>query len=236
MTNDSDSIATLRLLAKCGSMDLSMLGPIADEITQLRGNLSLAEDGLANYALEVERLQKRLDRINEKWPHVTEVERLRDALKRVRRVAAEGTTHTGMIAALGILVDRVLNPGNGPLPPDYTYHSHEPSEQRIPVHVDATGKTREPPHCPSCSCGVCGCPDEYCLKLAGSLKPGIRCADDCKPVSQGASRDASSDDRVTIECPQCFGDKRISMSDGSSRRCEYCSGTGRAILKLEAGQ
>jgi hypothetical protein len=61
-----------------------------------------------------------------------EIERLKDALKRVRRVAAEGTTHTGMIAALGILVDRALNPGNGPLPPDYTYRSDEPCEQRGP--------------------------------------------------------------------------------------------------------
>lgn len=33
MTNDS--VATLRLLAKCGSMDLSMLGPIADEMERL---------------------------------------------------------------------------------------------------------------------------------------------------------------------------------------------------------
>jgi hypothetical protein len=61
-----------------------------------------------------------------------EIERLKGALKRVRRVAAEGTTHTGMIAALGILVDRALNPGNGPLPPDYTYRSDEPCEQRGP--------------------------------------------------------------------------------------------------------
>jgi len=32
----NDSVATLRLLAKCGSMDLSMLGPIADEMEQLQ--------------------------------------------------------------------------------------------------------------------------------------------------------------------------------------------------------
>lgn len=56
---------------------------------------------------------------------VEENERLKDALKRVRRVAAEGTTHLGLVAELGILVDRSLNPGNGPLPPDYRY-GHEP--------------------------------------------------------------------------------------------------------------
>jgi hypothetical protein len=70
-----------------------------------------------------------------------EIERLKDALKRVRRVAAEGTTHTGMIAALGILVDRALNPGNGPLPPDYTYRSDEPCEQLSASAASSFNKT-----------------------------------------------------------------------------------------------
>jgi predicted nucleic acid-binding Zn-ribbon protein len=34
---------------------------LGDEITQLRGNLSLAEEGLANYALEVERKNSLID-------------------------------------------------------------------------------------------------------------------------------------------------------------------------------
>jgi hypothetical protein len=25
---------------------------------------------------------------------------------------------------------------------------------RVPVHVDPTGTNREPPHCPTCSCGM----------------------------------------------------------------------------------
>lgn len=29
-----------------------------------------------------------------------------------------------------------------------------PVAKIIPVHVDATGATREPPHCPTCSCGI----------------------------------------------------------------------------------
>jgi len=47
MTNENpDSVATLRLLAKCGSMDLSMLGPIADEMERLRA----AMKGWSSYA------------------------------------------------------------------------------------------------------------------------------------------------------------------------------------------
>lgn len=27
------------------------------------------------------------------------------------------------------------------------------ARSKVPVHVDPTGSTREPPHCPTCSCG-----------------------------------------------------------------------------------
>lgn len=35
----TDSISTLRLLAKCGSMDLSALGPIADEMERMQAEV-----------------------------------------------------------------------------------------------------------------------------------------------------------------------------------------------------
>lgn len=38
----TSSVATLRLLAKCGSMDLSVLGPIADEMERMQGLLGAA--------------------------------------------------------------------------------------------------------------------------------------------------------------------------------------------------
>lgn len=77
-----------------------------------------------------------LRRHNDAVDRYEEIERLRDALRRVRRIAAEGTTHTGMIAALGILVDRAQNPGNGPLPPDFRYSSEVvDSETGIPEYV-----------------------------------------------------------------------------------------------------
>ena len=31
----------------------------------------------------------------------------------------------------------------------------KPRPDAIPVHVDSTGTTREPPHCPTCQCGGC---------------------------------------------------------------------------------
>ena len=39
----NDHVATLRLLAKCGSMDLSMLGPIAHEMEALQRRLNRHE-------------------------------------------------------------------------------------------------------------------------------------------------------------------------------------------------
>lgn len=57
MTNDNDSIATLRLLAKCGSMDLSMLGPIADEMKQLHAAVKTAQELAATRLMEIERLR-----------------------------------------------------------------------------------------------------------------------------------------------------------------------------------
>lgn len=153
---------------------------------------------------EIEQLQMRLKRHEpvslynghdiDWWK--AESERLRDALKRVRRVAAEGTTHTGMIAALGNLVDRALNPGNGPLPPDYTYHSHEPGAvTRLPV--PRTQMTR-----------LSDIADELIrqLRKQGMEKmqavfDGMRLRIDPWPDSEGASRDASSG--ITWTCESC---------------------------------
>jgi hypothetical protein len=64
-----------------------------------------------------------------------EIERLQDGFRRVRRLAAQEATHTGLVAALGVLSDRVLNPGHGPLPPEYTYRH----ETLAPRQVTLTG-------------------------------------------------------------------------------------------------
>jgi len=50
----SEQLAAYAAGAPCPHVDVMAM---ADELTQLRGNLSLAEEGLANYALEVERLR-----------------------------------------------------------------------------------------------------------------------------------------------------------------------------------
>jgi hypothetical protein len=86
MTNSCD---TLRLLSKCGSMDLSMLGPIAAEIEQLRGNLSLAEEGLANATQENASLTTQRDH----WLEIarekdTEIERLQAQLRDCEQLLA----------------------------------------------------------------------------------------------------------------------------------------------------
>jgi chromosome segregation ATPase len=64
---------------------------LGDEITQLRGNLSLAEEGLANYALEVDDLKKCLDFaatglgvVERRRDELkAEIERLRAALQKI---------------------------------------------------------------------------------------------------------------------------------------------------------
>jgi RecJ-like exonuclease len=38
-------------------------------------------------------------------------------------------------------------------------------------------------------------------------------------------------------CPECFGKKRIEMSDGvSSHECEFCNGTGKAPQQEQAAR
>lgn len=60
MTNpDDDYVQKLR--------EAHPMEKLQAEITQLRGNLSLAEDGLASYALEVERLKDALEMLYDKW-------------------------------------------------------------------------------------------------------------------------------------------------------------------------
>jgi len=61
----NDSVSTLRLLAKCGSMDLSMLGPIADEMEQMKRDaawqskeIDAFAESLSKERAEIERLQK----------------------------------------------------------------------------------------------------------------------------------------------------------------------------------
>lgn len=49
--------------------------------------------------------------------------------------------------------------------------SHEPSKAETVVHADPTGKTREPPHCPSCSCGVVVQSVDSALKSSAPLTP-----------------------------------------------------------------
>lgn len=34
------------------------------------------------------------------------------------------------------------------------YEAAEALKRFYPVHPDQTGKTREPPHCPTCDCGL----------------------------------------------------------------------------------
>jgi hypothetical protein len=124
-----------------------------------------------------------------------EIERLKGALKRVRRITAEGTTHTGMIAALGILVERALNPGNGPLPPDYTYHSHEPLEQPVAT-PGATQKSED--SATDESSRPRGLLSQGASRDAPPVTPvpGYRVFDEVSDVPTevwSASRDASSD-------------------------------------------
>lgn len=38
---------------------------------------------------------------------------------------------------------------------------------------------------------------------------------------------ACSAQETRLECPECFGDKTITMSDGSKRPCELCSAANR---------
>ena len=59
------------------------------ELEQLRSAISLAHAAVktaqelaATRLGEIERLQKRLDRIDDKWPHVTEAEQLREVIAR----------------------------------------------------------------------------------------------------------------------------------------------------------
>lgn len=104
---------------------IQALGAAADELER-------RDQRDSNLAKEVEQTQ----RLN------ADIERLKDALKRVRRVAAERTTHTGLVAALGILVDRSLNPGSGPLPPEYTYAVEpKPNAGVKCTHCNGKGKT-----------------------------------------------------------------------------------------------
>jgi regulator of replication initiation timing len=91
-----------------------------EAIEQLRGNLSLAEDGLANYALEVEQLKDRLATqkgvIANHVEGEREIERLRTALRQLAHKAGE---ELGGFHSLVTFAEEAL--GNEPT-------AHEPSE------------------------------------------------------------------------------------------------------------
>lgn len=49
-------------------------------------------------------------------------------------------------------------------------------------------------------------------------------------------RRSESTPKASAPCSYCFGDKTVSMSDGSKRMCELCGGTGRVEVKAAAPQ
>jgi hypothetical protein len=147
------------------------------ELTQLRGNLSLAEERLASAAqqiidfensghvmqAEITRLQNHLINVKQArldWAMVCECqcaacETFSNFIRLIGRGAVEPTSAELAVQFPAPGEDhpalRKISESVKPLDGRLTV---EPSEQRIPVHIDATGKTREPPHCPTCSCGL----------------------------------------------------------------------------------
>lgn len=118
---------------------------LGDEITQLRGNLSLAEEGLANYALEFERLKDRLETqkgvIANHIEGEREIERLRSALRGIMLDEAPLDRSTG------VWLREQACEALGKQP-----NAHEPCEQRLRTpqgepaltQTDELPGTREP--------------------------------------------------------------------------------------------
>jgi hypothetical protein len=180
MTNQNDGMQV-----GGGGFDLlSRLGHGDDLHKRARAEIKLLRDQRdSNLAKEVEKVEQLHAAVKTAQElaatRLMEVDRLKKREKDLMDVIDSRERALGFVP-----LDDALHPGpsiskafaNSP-----RRVSHEPLQgASFPVHADPTGTTREPPHCPTCECGICGCPDEYCLKLAGSLKPGIRCADDLK--------------------------------------------------------
>lgn len=70
--------------------------------------------------------------------------------------------------------------------------------------------------------------NQWCALYGANLQEGVAGFGDT-PANAAAQFDVEWLNARCVEqkaCTNCFGDKQISMSDGSERRCDYCSGTG----------
>jgi hypothetical protein len=78
-------------------------------------------------------------------------------------------------------------------------------------------KAAEPSECRGCKAGW-------------PLRDGVHVEYE-QPSGAGYSYLACSAVKATAPCSYCFGDKTVSMSDGSKRMCELCGGTGRVEVE-----
>jgi hypothetical protein len=68
--------------------------------------------------------------------------------------------------------------------------------------------------------------NQWCALYGDNIQEGVAGFGDT-PASAAVQFDIEwLNARCGKPCTSCFGDKTISMSDGSKRRCEYCGGSG----------
>jgi hypothetical protein len=255
MTNDNDSVATLRLLAKCGSMDLSMLGPIADEMEQFHAAVKTAQELAATRLQEIERQKAALvEAWNETHTASIEIERLSNIANGCPVCAELAANIKPAIEPFEQLPAQLAWGLESKLPGGdwkvywalYSDRARaeqaakngrpEGTEWRVVTYArmpEGASRDASSP-CPSVHDHMWSGagPEAYCLRcrtvrtgpadLVGALQDVVHT--DPGPVRAAAAV-------KSIECPQCFGNKQIAMSDWTSRTCEYCGGTGRATLR-----